>query len=149
MDQLLIRGGQTLKGELAVSGAKNAALPQLCAALLTPEPVVLRSVPRLHDVATMAKLLRTMGARVERSATEADRVDIDARHIGSPEAPYELVKTMRASILCPCLGAARSARGRWTSTSRACKRWARRSGWSTATSAPRRPAVAATPAAAA
>ena len=61
MDKLLIRGGRPLHGDIAISGAKNAALPELCAALLTPEPVVLHNVPRLQDVATMLKLIRNMG----------------------------------------------------------------------------------------
>ena len=97
MDKLLIRGGHRLHGEIAVSGAKNAALPELCAALLTPEPVILRNVPRLQDVATMLKLIRNMGVRTE--TTEDGSVTIDAGALSSPEAPYELVKTMRASVL--------------------------------------------------
>ncbi len=99
MDQLLIRGGRPLEGEITISGAKNAALPELCAALLTAEPVTLSNVPRLQDVATMAKLLRTMGVKVERSESEPGCVQLDARELSSPHAPYELVKTMRASIL--------------------------------------------------
>jgi len=99
MDKLLIRGGRPLKGEVLISGAKNAALPQLCAALLTAEPVTLHNVPQLQDVATMLKLLRHMGASVERSSTEPDQVRIDAAQIGAPEAPYDLVKTMRATIM--------------------------------------------------
>ena len=66
MDKLLIRGGRRLQGEVAISGAKNAALPELCAALLTAEPVTLRNVPRLQDVATMLKLIRNMGVSAER-----------------------------------------------------------------------------------
>jgi UDP-N-acetylglucosamine 1-carboxyvinyltransferase len=97
MDKLLIRGGRALRGELTVSGAKNAALPELCAALLTPEPVHLHNVPRLQDVATMLKLIRNMG--VQAQAEGADAVRIDASALSSPEAPYELVKTMRASVL--------------------------------------------------
>ncbi|HSW19370.1 MAG TPA: UDP-N-acetylglucosamine 1-carboxyvinyltransferase [Ramlibacter sp.] len=96
MDKLLIRGGRPLQGEVRVSGAKNAALPELCAALLTDEPVILENVPRLQDVATMVKLIANMGVSVERAE---DRVTIDARGLSSPEAPYELVKTMRASVL--------------------------------------------------
>ncbi len=99
MDKLLIRGGLPLKGEVLISGAKNAALPQLCAALLTAEPVTLRNVPQLQDVATMLKLLRHMGATAERSAERPDELRIDAAHIGAPEAPYDLVKTMRATIM--------------------------------------------------
>lgn len=97
MDKLLIRGGRRLQGEVAISGAKNAALPELCAALLTAEPVTLRNVPRLQDVATMLKLIRNMGVSAERG--EDGTVTIDAGRLSSPEAPYELVKTMRASVL--------------------------------------------------
>jgi UDP-N-acetylglucosamine 1-carboxyvinyltransferase len=96
MDRLLIRGGRRLTGEVRVSGAKNAALPELCAALLTDEPVRLSNVPRLQDVNTMLALIRNMGVAVEHTE---DRVTIDARALSTPEAPYELVKTMRASIL--------------------------------------------------
>jgi UDP-N-acetylglucosamine 1-carboxyvinyltransferase len=96
MDKLLIRGGRPLHGEVQVAGAKNAALPDLCAALLTEQPVTLANVPRLQDVATMLKLLRTMGVAIERGDGE---VRLDARRIDAPEAPYDLVKTMRASIL--------------------------------------------------
>jgi UDP-N-acetylglucosamine 1-carboxyvinyltransferase len=99
MDKLLIRGGRPLKGEVQISGAKNAALPQLCAALLSDEPVTLHNVPQLQDVATMLKLLRHMGATAERDAAQPDRVRIDAARVGMPEAPYDLVKTMRATIM--------------------------------------------------
>jgi UDP-N-acetylglucosamine 1-carboxyvinyltransferase len=99
MDKLLIRGGRQLTGEVVISGAKNAALPELCAALLTADPVTLHNVPRLQDVATTLKLLRNMGAAAERSAARPDEVVIDASRVTSPEAPYDLVKTMRASIL--------------------------------------------------
>ena len=96
MDRLLIRGGHRLTGEVRVSGAKNAALPELCAALLTDEPVQLTNVPRLQDVNTMLALIRNMGVEVEHAE---DRVTINARALSRPEAPYELVKTMRASVL--------------------------------------------------
>ncbi len=99
MDKLLIRGGRQLEGEVTISGAKNAALPELCAALLTAEPVLLSNVPRLQDVNTMLKLLRNMGVAAERSEAAPDTVALDASRVSSPEAPYELVKTMRASIL--------------------------------------------------
>lgn len=99
MDKLLIRGGRRLEGEVTISGAKNAALPELCAALLTAEPVTLTNVPRLQDVSTTLKLLRNMGAKAERSEAQPDTVAIDASAVTSPEAPYDLVKTMRASIL--------------------------------------------------
>jgi UDP-N-acetylglucosamine 1-carboxyvinyltransferase len=97
MDKLLVRGGRPLQGEVLVSGAKNAALPELCAALLTAEPVTLLNVPRLQDVATMLKLIRNMGVQAERA--EDGTVRIDAAALSTPEAPYELVKTMRASVL--------------------------------------------------
>ena len=97
MDKLLIRGGRQLQGEVRVSGAKNAALPELCAALLTDQPVTLVNVPRLRDVATMLTLIRNMGVRVDR--VDEATVRIDAAQLSSPEAPYELVKTMRASVL--------------------------------------------------
>jgi UDP-N-acetylglucosamine 1-carboxyvinyltransferase len=99
MDKLLLRGGRRLNGEVAIAGAKNAALPELCAALLTPEPVTLANVPRLQDVATMLKLLRHMGVKAERTQAQPDLVTLDAAAVGTPEAPYDLVKTMRASIL--------------------------------------------------
>jgi len=97
MDKLLIRGGQRLHGEVPISGAKNAALPELCAALLTAEPVVLHNVPHLQDVLTMKKLVANMGARAERLTDGS--VVLQAPDDLRPEAPYELVKTMRASIL--------------------------------------------------
>src|SRR5947199_10528535 len=97
MDKLLITGGERLTGEIAVSGAKNAALPILCAALLTRDPLTLTNVPRLNDVRTMQTLLSQMGVRIE--ATSAGEVTLDAAEIDWPLAPYELVKTMRASIL--------------------------------------------------
>ena len=99
MDKLRIRGGRRLEGEVAISGAKNAALPELCAALLTAERVQLANVPRLQDVATMLKLMRTLGVAVERGEGSDATVSLDAAQITSREAGYELVKTMRASIL--------------------------------------------------
>ncbi len=96
MDRLAIEGGVRLAGELAVSGAKNAALPLMCASLLTEEPLALANVPRLQDVATMARLLREMGVEIER---DGDSMTLRAAHIARAEAPYERVKTMRASIL--------------------------------------------------
>ena len=97
MDKLLIRGGRQLRGEVRISGAKNATLPELCAALLTDQPVVLENVPRLQDVATMLTLIRNMGVTIERDQNATVRVD--SSKLSSPEAPYELVKTMRASVL--------------------------------------------------
>ena len=99
MDKLLIRGGRRLEGEVVISGAKNAALPELCAALLTAEPVTLHNVPQLQDVATMLKLLRYMGASAERHAERPGELRLDASVIAAPQAPYELVKTMRATIM--------------------------------------------------
>ncbi|MFO1301699.1 MAG: UDP-N-acetylglucosamine 1-carboxyvinyltransferase [Burkholderiaceae bacterium] len=96
MDKLRIEGGRPLHGEIAVSGAKNAALPILCAGLLTAAPFALGNVPQLHDVATTLKLLRRLGVKAER---DGERVLLDAGGVASVEAPYELVKTMRASIL--------------------------------------------------
>lgn len=109
MDKLVITGGTPLAGEIAVSGAKNAALPILCASLLTSEPLVLDNVPELQDVATTLKLLKQMGVHVERSGK---RVTLHAEKIANPVAPYELVKTMRASILvlCPLVARFGSAR---------------------------------------
>lgn len=97
MDKLLIKGGRRIAGELRVSGAKNAALPILAATLLADEPVTLSNLPHLHDVTTMIKLLGCMGVAV----VVGDKLDIEANASGvnNYSAPYELVKTMRASIL--------------------------------------------------
>ena len=97
MDKLRIRGGVPLEGEVRVSGAKNAALPIMCAALLTAEPLRLANVPQLMDVRTMARLLREMG--VEVSAPAPGRTTLHAARINEPIAGYDLVKTMRASVL--------------------------------------------------
>ena len=97
MDKLLITGGRPLAGEVRVSGAKNAALPIMCAALLTDKPLVLDNVPWLMDVRTMAKLLALMG--VEVGNQENGRLQLQAARVANPEAGYELVKTMRASVL--------------------------------------------------
>jgi UDP-N-acetylglucosamine 1-carboxyvinyltransferase len=96
MDKLVIEGGARLEGEAQVSGAKNAALPIMCAALLTGEPLRLEGVPRLNDVRTMQALLVQMGVAAESSG---GALTLAARKIADPRAPYELVKTMRASIL--------------------------------------------------
>ena len=96
MDKLRIRGGRSLAGAIDISGAKNAALPELCAALLTADTVTLENVPGLQDVNTMLTLIRNMGVAVER---KDGSVKLDAKALSSPEAPYELVKTMRASVL--------------------------------------------------
>ena len=97
MDKLRIRGGKSLHGQVPISGAKNAALPELCAALLTADTLTLNNVPRLQDVATMLKLIRNMGVTAE--ASEAGSVVLNASALDNPQAPYELVKTMRASVL--------------------------------------------------
>jgi UDP-N-acetylglucosamine 1-carboxyvinyltransferase len=96
MQKLSIQGGVPLSGEVRVAGAKNAALPILAAALLTAAPVRITNVPQLNDVRTMVKLLERMGVAAEVTAHE---VRLDARHVTEPFAPYEHVKTMRASIL--------------------------------------------------
>jgi UDP-N-acetylglucosamine 1-carboxyvinyltransferase len=96
MDKLKIRGGRPLSGEVAISGAKNAALPILAASLLTPDEFIVDNVPQLQDVATTLKLLRQMGVAAERDGATV-RLKADA--VTHTEAPYEMVKTMRASIL--------------------------------------------------
>lgn len=96
MAKLRIVGGKRLQGEVACSGAKNAVLPMLCAALLTAEPVTITGVPALNDVETLLKLLARIGVVVSR---DGDTVTLCAATIAAPVAPYELVKTMRASIL--------------------------------------------------
>src|SRR5436190_9103404 len=99
MDQLRIRGGRRLAGEIVISGAKNAALPEMCAALLTAERVRLQNVPSLNDVTTMARLLKTLGVGLEMGERGDRDLTLSADRVTSHEAPYELVKTMRASIL--------------------------------------------------
>jgi len=96
LDKLIIEGGYKLNGEVTVSGAKNAALPILCASLLAETPLNLSSVAALKDIDTTIKLLDTMGVKIAR---EADKVSLDASDVQSFEATYEMVKTMRASIL--------------------------------------------------
>src|SRR5258706_14616298 len=96
MDAIEIEGGKPLSGEVTVSGSKNATLPQIAAALLAPGTSTIRNVPNLADIRTMGRLLQNMGARVERQGHE---LHVDASVIANPEAPYELVKTMRASVL--------------------------------------------------
>lgn len=96
MDKLLITGGRRLNGEIVISGAKNAALPILCAGLLTKETLVLHNVPALNDVTTMLKLLRQMGLQ---ATFEGDVLSLNGSAVDKLEAPYDLVKTMRASIL--------------------------------------------------
>ena len=97
MDKLVIEGGVPLDGTVAISGAKNAALPILTAALLTDEPLLIDNMPHLRDVSTMLNLLMQMG--VTASLDEKGGVELRAANITDPVAPYELVKTMRASVL--------------------------------------------------
>ena len=97
MDKLLIRGGVPLAGEVRISGAKNAALPIMCAALLSAAPLRLTNVPHLRDVTTLLNLLGGMGVAV--SLDEKLGFELDAGRLHTPLAPYEMVKTMRASIL--------------------------------------------------
>ncbi|MBM3788189.1 MAG: UDP-N-acetylglucosamine 1-carboxyvinyltransferase [Acidobacteria bacterium] len=110
MDKFVIDGGLALKGQVAISGAKNSALPVLAACLLTDEPVVLHRIPRVVDIRTMQKLLAYMGAAVTEEGTNTVRVH--AANISRPEAPYEIVKTMRASslVLGPLAGRFGSAK---------------------------------------
>ncbi|HLH03872.1 MAG TPA: UDP-N-acetylglucosamine 1-carboxyvinyltransferase [Bryobacteraceae bacterium] len=96
MDKFQITGGTPLQGELPVSGSKNAALPALAACLLTAEPVTLRRIPPVKDIATMQKLLAYTGAQIDQ---QDGSVRIEARSLDRPEAPYDVVKTMRASSL--------------------------------------------------
>src|SRR5437763_2054207 len=96
MDAIEITGGKRLQGEVSVSGSKNATLPQIAAALLAPGKSIFRGVPDLADIRTLGRLLTHMGARVER---DGSALHVDAERVGTPEAPYEMVKTMRASVL--------------------------------------------------
>src|SRR6185436_14134179 len=106
---LVIEGGVPLSGDLTASGSKNSALPALAACLLTAEPVVLNRIPQVRDIRTMLDLIRYTGAKI---STEGGRVTICAGRIEHPEAPYELVKTMRASslVLGPLVGRCGRAR---------------------------------------
>jgi UDP-N-acetylglucosamine 1-carboxyvinyltransferase len=97
MDKLIITGGRPLSGDVRISGAKNAALPILAATLLADEPMVIGNIPHLRDITTTMELLGRMG--VELTLDEKMRVEVDAGRLDNPFAPYELVKTMRASIL--------------------------------------------------
>jgi UDP-N-acetylglucosamine 1-carboxyvinyltransferase len=137
MQKIVVTGGARLDGDVRISGAKNAVLPILCATLLADAPVRITNVPRLHDVFTTAKLLAGLGAGI---VHEGDAMIVDPRSVDSHVAPYELVKTMRASVLVlgPLLAkfgdaevslpaAAPSDRDLSTCTSRACRRWVRRS----------------------
>jgi len=97
VDKLIIEGGATLSGDVRISGAKNAALPILAATLLAETPMVVGNIPHLHDITTTMELLGRMGVRL--TVDEKMRIEVDASEISKPFAPYELVKTMRASIL--------------------------------------------------
>jgi len=99
MDKFLIRGGKALRGTVAISGAKNSALPAMAAALLTAEKVTLHNIPMVRDLVTMAKLLTFMHAKVAVMSIPASDYEIQATKLNHEEAPYDLVKTMRASIL--------------------------------------------------
>jgi UDP-N-acetylglucosamine enolpyruvyl transferase len=125
MDAILIKGGRKLRGEVTISGAKNAALPLLASALLTGGRNTFKNVPDLKDVGTMAKVLSVMGAQVSGRRT----LKVATSSIYNLEAPYELVRTMRASVLV--LGPPPS-----TSTSRAWRPWGPRSCCARATSRP-------------
>jgi len=109
MDKFVITGGNALAGEIPTSGSKNSALPALAAALLTDEPVILKRIPRVRDIRTMQRLLVDIGSKVE---IEGGTVQLHTPQIASPEAPYELVKTMRASslVLGPLVARCRRAR---------------------------------------
>ncbi|HSQ05182.1 MAG TPA: UDP-N-acetylglucosamine 1-carboxyvinyltransferase, partial [Burkholderiales bacterium] len=97
MDKLVIEGGIPLHGDIAISGAKNSALPILCAALLTSDPLIVHNVPHLRDVTTMLNLLAQMGVSI--SLDETEDMELRASTLAQPVAPYELVKTMRAAVL--------------------------------------------------
>jgi len=96
MQKLAIQGGNPLHGEVFISGAKNAALPIMCASLLSAEPLQLSNVPDLHDVATMRKLLQQMGVAIE---VQGEQMTLHGAQVSKLEAPYDMVKTMRASVL--------------------------------------------------
>src|SRR6266480_1309488 len=99
MDKFLIKGGKALRGTVAISGAKNSALPAMAAALLTAEKVTLHNIPKVRDLITMSKLLAFMDAKVSVTEMPASDYVIEAPKLNHAEAPYELVKTMRASVL--------------------------------------------------
>ena len=96
MQKLAIQGGNPLHGDVLISGAKNAALPIMCASLLSAEPLLLSNVPDLHDIATMRKLLQQMGVSVE---LQGEEMTLQGAQVNKLEAPYDMVKTMRASVL--------------------------------------------------
>src|SRR5437660_12899509 len=98
MDKFLIKGGKALRGAVAISGAKNSALPAMAAALLTADKVVVRNVPKVRDLVTMSKLLAFMDAKVSVAAVRASDYEIEASRLNHAEAPHELAKTTRGSI---------------------------------------------------
>src|SRR5579863_10064480 len=113
LDKLVIEGGVPLSGEIAVSGSKNAALPAIAACLLTAEPVTLNRIPQVRDIRTMLDLIgHVIGSKDAKISMDGGRVTIRAGQIEHPEAPYELVKTMRASslVLGPLVGRCGRAR---------------------------------------
>jgi UDP-N-acetylglucosamine 1-carboxyvinyltransferase len=112
MDKFVIEGGVPLHGTIATNGSKNSALPALAAALLTDEEVVLKRIPRVRDIRTMERLLVDIGSEIAIDERDPERVVLNTKTIVSPEAPYELVKTMRASslVLGPLLARAGRAR---------------------------------------
>ena len=97
MEKLVIEGGVPLRGEIVASGAKNAALPILAACVLTDEPITLHRIPRVRDIRTMEKLLGHVGLRMTKEANGPHRLQCE--NLAEPTAPYDLVKTMRASSL--------------------------------------------------
>ncbi|KAG1241163.1 hypothetical protein G6F68_016960 [Rhizopus microsporus] len=102
MAKIVVTGGAALHGEVSISGAKNAVLPILCATLLADAPVEITNVPHLHDVVTTVKLLGELGAKVtidQGTLSRGSAIVVDPRPVNQHVAPYELVKTMRASIL--------------------------------------------------
>src|ERR1041385_6990736 len=109
MDKFAITGGTPLQGEIAASGSKNSALPALAAALLTEEPVTLDRIPRVRDLRTMQRLLVDIGSKAE---VQGETIHLHTPSVVCPEAPYELVKTMRASSLVLGPLVARSGRAR-------------------------------------
>ncbi|VDY62997.1 UDP-N-acetylglucosamine 1-carboxyvinyltransferase [Shimwellia blattae] len=138
MDKFRVQGPTRLSGEVTISGAKNAALPILFAALLAEEPVEIQNVPKLKDIDTTMKLLSQLGTKVERNGS----VWIDASDVNVYCAPYELVKTMRASIWAlgrwwrvlvrvryPCLAAAPLVPVRWIFISVVWPSWVRTLSW--------------------
>ncbi|HXI02242.1 MAG TPA: UDP-N-acetylglucosamine 1-carboxyvinyltransferase, partial [Candidatus Saccharimonadales bacterium] len=108
MDRFRIRGGKPLRGKVVISGSKNAALPAMAASLLTADPVLLHGVPEVRDVATLRLLVEHLGGSTEASGTGTLRMQVGA--LSEPDAPYDLVRKMRASVLV--LGPLLARRGR-------------------------------------